>query len=207
MSSNSEHRSKPVFLDERQRRWWITRRALEISGVVLATVVAVFFVSITTKPALPSITLPETRPEFHALRPRPRLAPAAARRHGRLNRIQSLGKPIPAAYDPLRAAFYVSWDFTSLSSLKQHYRDLDVVMPERLQAVDPEGHMGISSDANLERWLRTLDIPIHMMPMVQNYDGANWHPKELAEFLAKPAARQRLVDELVGYVNAFPANP
>ena len=45
----------------------------------------------------------------------------------------------PQGYDPLRAAFFVSWDPNSLASLKKHYKDLDLLMPEQLHAVTPDG--------------------------------------------------------------------
>jgi len=36
---------------------------------------------------------------------------------------------VPASYDPLRAAFFVSWDANSLASLKKHYKDIDLLIP------------------------------------------------------------------------------
>jgi len=122
------------------------------------------------------------------------------RRHGRQKRVEALGT-IPNNYDPLRAAFYVPWDFTSLSSLQQHYRDLDLLIPEQLHAVSPDGHMVIEKDEKLKNWLDSLDVTIPMMPLVNNYDGVNWRTDEMVEFLADPEARKRLVSELVRFVN------
>jgi hypothetical protein len=40
---------------------------------------------------------------------------------------------------PLRAAFFVSWDPNSLASLRKHYKDIDLLMPEQLHAVSADG--------------------------------------------------------------------
>ena len=63
-------------------------------------------------------------------------------REGRHKRVANIGQ-IPATYDPLRAAFYVSWDPNSLASLKKHYKDIDLLMPEQLHAISPDGAMTI----------------------------------------------------------------
>ena len=44
------NQGKPVFFDERQRRWWLTRRALELTGLGLTVLVVVFFFSIARLP-------------------------------------------------------------------------------------------------------------------------------------------------------------
>ena len=60
---------------------------------------------------------------------------------------------MPATYDPLRAAFYVSWDPTSLAALQQHYRDIDLLIPERLHSITarwPPGYRDRSQACGLE---------------------------------------------------------
>ncbi len=39
----------------------------------------------------------------------------------------------------LRAAYYVEWDPASYSSLKQHIRQIDLLFPEWLHVVRPDG--------------------------------------------------------------------
>ena len=62
----------------------------------------------------------------------------------------ALGK-VPQNYDPLRAAFYVSDDYTSLASLQLHYRDLDLLIPEALHAVSADGRLDADQDAETRR--------------------------------------------------------
>jgi len=187
----------PIFFDDRQRRWRRTRRLLEIGGGILLILLTTFFVGMLRQPELPTLLLPEVKPALHAVREkrrRPKLPP----RSGRKKRIASLGR-IPEGYDPLRAAFYVPWDSTSLASLKLHYRDLDVLMPEMLHAITPDGAVNIEVDGKLTDWYRTSGAELPMMPLVNNFDGKDWRSRELAEMLAHPEARQRLHRELLAF--------
>src|ERR1700733_7513697 len=95
---------KPIFYDERRRRWRRTSRVLEICGALFTLLVIVFFISILVSPRLPEPLLPTSRNALHPVNEKVR-AKAAFRRPGRHRRIASLGQ-IPSTYDPLRAAFY-----------------------------------------------------------------------------------------------------
>ena len=53
---------KPIFYDEKRRRWFFTRRALEIGGVLFTLLLFTFFLSVLRKVALPSLLLPSTTP-------------------------------------------------------------------------------------------------------------------------------------------------
>ncbi len=191
---------KPIFYDERQRRWWFTRRALEISGALFTLLLFVFLFNILQKPDLPQLLLPDTRPALHALREKRRAAPPP-RRPGRKRRVAALGK-VPEKYDPLRAAFYVSWDSSSLAALQQHYRDLDVLIVESLHAVSPDGRLDLEKDPRLQQWLQESRVEIPTMALVNNYDGAAWRTRELAELLARAESRRRLANSLASFVNA-----
>src|SRR5271165_2693555 len=131
---------KPIFYDAEKIRWRFTRRALEVSGVLLTLLLVYFFVTIAGSVELPSSLLPDTRPVYHALKKK--LFKPVAVREGRKRRIANIGQ-VPAEYDPLRAAFFVSWDANSLAALKKHYKDIDLLMPEQLHAVTPDGAITI----------------------------------------------------------------
>src|ERR1017187_7940059 len=121
---------KPIFYDEERRRWRRTRLVLEVRGGFVPLVLVVFLVNIVRKPELPDILRPDTRGGLHAIRTKLRTKPS---RQGRRRKVAALGK-VPQNYDPLRAAFYVSYDSTSLASLQLHYHDLDLLIPEALHA-------------------------------------------------------------------------
>jgi cellulose synthase/poly-beta-1,6-N-acetylglucosamine synthase-like glycosyltransferase/spore germination protein YaaH/peptidoglycan/xylan/chitin deacetylase (PgdA/CDA1 family) len=194
---------KPIFYDAQRQRWRRTSRVLEICGALFTLLVAIFFVSILISPRLPEPLLPTSRNELHPVLEKTK-ARAVLKRAGRHQRIASLGQ-IPATYDPLRAAFYVSWDPTSLAALQQHYRDIDVLIPERLHSITSSGRLDVEADPKLAAWMQTLqqtqNIEIPTMPLMNNSDGTNWLTDEMAAMLRSPAARQHLADQAVQYLN------
>jgi peptidoglycan-N-acetylglucosamine deacetylase len=196
---------KPIFYDEERRRWRRTRLALEIAGGFLSLVLLVFLVNIVRKPELPDILRPDTRASLRPIRGKAKTRPV---RLNRKRKVAGLGK-IPQEYDPLRAAFYVSDDYTSLASLQLHYHDLDLLIPEALHAVTADGHVDADPDPKLGAFLQSLQartppVELPVMPMVNNYNAVTneWCPPGFVEMLANPTARQRLAVSLEEYADA-----
>jgi len=207
----------PIFYDAERVRWRRTRGVMEISGVLLTLLLGYFFVTIAISVELPAGLLPDTRPKYQALKSKKKPVPT---REGRKRRVANLGT-VPASYDPLRAAFFVSWDPNSLASLKKHYKDIDLLIPEQLHAVSADGALTVVDyehgqntvkatpaeaitllkDDKLHQWMKSFNPPIElpMMGMLNNYDGVEWRIKEMAQLLASSAARQRLVQDVVEY--------
>ena len=186
---------KPIFYDEERRRWRRTRRVLEITGGLFTLVLIVFLVNVFNKPDLPDILQAATHWGLHAVPSKTHFKPT---RLGRKRKVANLGKE-PQNYDPLRAAFYVSDDPTSLASLQLHYKDLDLLIPEALHAYKADGSVDIEPDPKLQQWLQSSGVELPMMPMVNNYDGKTWNVKELAQMLAHPEAREKLSKSLADY--------
>jgi cellulose synthase/poly-beta-1,6-N-acetylglucosamine synthase-like glycosyltransferase/peptidoglycan/xylan/chitin deacetylase (PgdA/CDA1 family)/spore germination protein YaaH len=189
---------KPIFYDHRRRRWRYTRRALEISGALFALVVVIFLFDVARKPDLPGLLLPDSRPLYHALHIRPRAKPVQNARAGRRRRIEALGK-VPAQYDPLRAAFYVSWDSNSLAALQKHYHDIDLLIPEALHAVSADGRLDLDQDPRLAAWEQSAHLDLPEMSLVNNYDGTNWQIAPMVQMLAQPASRSKLASALANF--------
>ncbi len=211
---------KPIFYDAEKVRWRRTRRILEISGAALTLLLVYFFLTIARSVELPSSLLPDTRPVYHPLKKK--LLKPVVLREGRHTRVANIGQ-VPATYDPLRAAFFVSWDPNSLASLKKHYKDIDLLMPEQLHAVTPDGAITVvdyernqtvqASPAEalsrlqqdkLHQWMRSMNPPLElpMMGLLNNYDGTVWRVKEMVELLASPASRNRLISDVTQYAVA-----
>jgi cellulose synthase/poly-beta-1,6-N-acetylglucosamine synthase-like glycosyltransferase/spore germination protein YaaH/peptidoglycan/xylan/chitin deacetylase (PgdA/CDA1 family) len=208
---------KPIFYDAERVRWRRTRRILEISGALLTLLLVYFFITIAGSVELPSALLPDTRPSYHA--PKKKNLKLVSAREGRHRRVARIGQ-VPAGYDPLRAAFFVSWDSNSLATLKKHYKDLDLLMPEQLHSVTPDGAITVVDyernqtvkatpaealarlrQDKLHQWMHSLNPPVElpMMGLLNNYDGQVWRVKEMTEMLADPAARRRLVTDVTEY--------
>src|SRR5215813_7412585 len=187
----------PIFYDAHRVRWRLTRRLMEVSGALLVLLLAYFFVTIAVSVELPAGLLPESKPGYRAFK----IKKKAPVREGRHRRVANIGN-VPAAYDPLRAAFFVSWDPNSLASLKKHYKDIDLLMPEQLHAVTPDGAITVVDyernqtvpvspveafsrlqQDKLHQWMRSTNPPLElpMMGLLNNYDGSVWRVKEMAE--------------------------
>jgi cellulose synthase/poly-beta-1,6-N-acetylglucosamine synthase-like glycosyltransferase/peptidoglycan/xylan/chitin deacetylase (PgdA/CDA1 family) len=209
----------PIFYDAQRARWRRTRRAMEITGALLTLLLAYFFVTIVVTVELPGGLLPDVKSSFHALKAAKKKP--VALREGRRKRVADIGT-VPASYDPLRAAFYVSWDANSLASLKKHYKDIDLLIPEQLHGVTPDGAITIVDYTHnqtrpvkatpaeaiallkgdeLHEWMHSLNPPIElpMMGMLDNYDGTVWRIEEMAAMLANPAARHGLIQSVTQY--------
>jgi len=208
---------KPIFYDSEKVRWRRTRRILEISGALLILLLVYFFVTVAGSVEMPSSLLPDTRPVYHSVKKKN--LRSVVLREGRHTRVARIGK-VRETYDALRAAFFVSWDANSLASLKKHYKDLDLLIPEELHSVSADGAITIVDyernqtvkaspeealsrlkQDKLHQWMRSMNPPIElpMMGMLNNYDGVNWRVEEMAEMLGDASARQRLVREVVEY--------
>src|SRR5256885_6889990 len=180
---------RPIFYDAERVRWRRTRRILEISGMLLTLLLAYFFVTIAVSVELPAGLLPDTRPVYRALKSKAKGKPA---REGHHRRLANLGT-VPASYDPLRAAFFVSWDANSLASLKKHYKDIDVLIPEQLHAVTPDGALTLVDyerpavkathaeaiafikEDKLHRWMKSANVELPMMFFFQAEDGIRYY--------------------------------
>src|ERR1700730_1597725 len=169
----------PIFYDAERVRWGRTRRVVEISGALLTLLLAYFFVTIAVSVELPAELLPDAKPAYRALKSKKKPVPA---REGRHRRVANIGT-VPASYDPLRAAFFVSWDANSLASLKKHYKDLDLLIPEQLHAVTPDGALtivdyehgqktskatpaeavNIIREDKLHQWMKSANVEMPMM--------------------------------------------
>lgn len=197
---------KPIFYDEERRRWRRTRRVLEISGILFTLLIVTFFVNILRRPHLPELLLPSRSPLYrpvadsHTRRSLAKPKHAVVRRT-RLRKVAAIGD-IPEQYDPLRAAFYVNWDSNSLASLELHYHDIDLLIPEELHAATADGSLAVDRDPKLDAFLKSINIELPQMPLVNNYDGRDWQIEPMAKMLASSAARQRLTAALADYASS-----
>src|SRR5215472_12420687 len=193
----------PIFYDAQRVRWRRTRRAMEVSGALLTLLLVYFFFNMAASVELPAALVPDSRSNYYrALKTKQKNGKVVPLREGRHRRVANIGKPIPATYDPLRAAFYVSYDANSLASLKKHYKDLDLVISSELHAVtadagltmidyeryvatkvSPEEAASITREDQLHQWMRSANVDFPIMGMLDNYDGGNWRVPDMVKLL------------------------
>jgi len=188
--------TKAIFFDERERRWRRARRFLIVAAAVAVVVLAVFFTTMFDGPDFPRDGTEST----------------AANQVTWFGRSTRPSKLLPWKPDtglsstkgePLRVGFYVADDPASLRALREHHREIDVVVPALLHATTAEGTMTATPDDDLASWLGESshgpDGAPEVMPMIDNFDGAAWRGEEVGRALGHAESRRALVATLERY--------
>jgi peptidoglycan-N-acetylglucosamine deacetylase len=202
--------AEPVFYDPQRARWKRLRRLVD--ALVLAlTALVIFFVYTTLRDErLPELLFSPQKRAFKALkenekeRARERQKKLASRSHRR--------SKVPASEvklnqeEGIRAAFYVPWDAASFSSLRDFSRQIDLLYPDWLHVLTPDGRLQAvddqtnkffdvvqnnharSVDDRVMPFVKTEDPAMEVFPMVNNFDGAEW-VGGITDFLNNPSAR------------------
>ena len=143
--------AKQVFFDPLQARWRRIRRVVDAAALAFSLLVIFFIYSALRSEPLPDLSWLTEKKPYHALkekekekaREKRRLATVARTGH----RHQSRKAPSQLKLNSeqgVRAAFYVSWDPASFSSLREYARQIDLLFPTWLQVLTPDGHLQAS---------------------------------------------------------------
>ncbi|MGD0567581.1 MAG: glycosyltransferase [Candidatus Sulfotelmatobacter sp.] len=202
--------AEPVFYDPQRARWKRLRRLVD-ALVALLSALIIFFVYTTLRDErLPELLFSPQKRAFKALKEnekekaRERLKKQANRSHRKTK--------LPASEvklnqeEGIRAAFYVPWDAASFSSLRDFSRQIDLLYPDWLHVLTPDGRLqGVDDQTNkffdvvqndrarsvddrVMPFLKSENINMEVFPMINNFDGANW-VGDITGFLNNPAAR------------------
>ena len=212
--------AKQVFYDPLQARWRRIRRFVDAAALAFTLLVIFFIYSALRSEPLPDLSwLTEKRP-YHRLkqeeekkaREKRRLATLARAGH----RHQARKAPSQLTLNSeqgVRAAFYVSWDPASFSSLREYARQIDLLFPTWLQVLTPDGHLqAVDPETNsmfdlvqgqtvrpvddkVMPFLKTEGTNMEVFPVVQNFDGTDFVPG-IGDFLNNPEARANFRREI-----------
>src|SRR5215831_9042480 len=189
-----------IFHDPTGRR---ARRAGMGMGLLVslaALVVAGFFATLAFAPQLPHLSLKDPR-NFQALP-----VEIAHRLRGKPPWTKVPHRPnygLPGGPTrPLSVGFYVTWDPSSIDSLKHHIDQLDVVSPQWIVLNGSDGPVTLTSDAQAEAIIASAKVTPSVLPMVHNaHNGLSDGP--LADnLLVNPKAQDALVANLVTLAKA-----
>jgi len=109
------------------------------TGALLTLLLAYFFVTIAVSVELPAGLLPDAQARIPFLKSKKKPVSAREGRH----RPRGEYRTVPRATIHCARRFFVSWDPNSLASLKKHYKDIDLLIPEQLHAVTPDGALTV----------------------------------------------------------------
>ncbi len=220
MSANP---SKPIFYDEKKRRWKRLRRALDIAAATGLLLLIVFVLGVLKMRPLPQLLIAQPKRNFRALN-NPSVPDEKARKvrsaHRRTDRKPS---DVPLNEDEgLRAAYYVDYDPASYSSLKQHVKQIDLLFPAWLHVIAPDGHLTayttdyrpfdvvdrggvhpVDIENKVQRTIVESGSNTEIFPLVNNYDSVNnvFMP-QIGDFLQNAAAQQRFEQEVIRFLQS-----
>jgi len=212
--------AKQVFYDPLQARWRRIRRIVDAAALAISFLVILFIYSALRSEPLPDLSWMSEKKPYHHLkqeeekkaREKRRLATVARTGH----RHQSRKAPSQLTLNSeqgVRAAFYVSWDAASFSSLREYARQIDLLFPTWLQVLTPDGHLqAVDPETNsmfdvvqgqtvhpvddkVMPFLKTEGTGMEVFPVVQNFDGTDFIPG-VGAFLNNKEARARFRREI-----------
>src|SRR5215831_18747718 len=216
----AEQHTTPIFYDPQHRRWRRFTRTVQSIAAVGSCIVAVLLVSVLINPVLPSLGLRPIRtlPHVHHLLP-PQPKPIANRSERRFQRAKqrltkNLAKarlpgtsPVPAmSHGPSEfIGYYVNWDDTSFTSLKQNLASIDKLMPEWLHLASADGTLAIDDppkQTQVLTYIRQHRPDLGIAPLVNNFNSARmaWESAKLAAMLTNRTARERTIQNLLQFV-------
>jgi cellulose synthase/poly-beta-1,6-N-acetylglucosamine synthase-like glycosyltransferase/spore germination protein YaaH/peptidoglycan/xylan/chitin deacetylase (PgdA/CDA1 family) len=202
--------AQPVFYDPRRARWRRLRRVFDVASVLISALIIVFVYTALRDEPLPELLFYPQKRAFKALKEserdkaRERIKKAAARSHRRSKLAAS--QVTLNQSEGIRSAFYVPWDAASFSSLRTYAHQIDILFPDwlhvltpdgRLQAVDDQtnkyfdliqGNAVLPVDDRVMPFLKAEDASMEVFPMVNNFNGTDW-VGEIVDFLNNPDAR------------------
>src|SRR5437588_2421996 len=202
--------AEPVYYDPRRARWRRLQRAFDITAVVVSALIIFFVFTALRDEPLPELLFSPQKRAFKAFnesekeKAKDRQRKAAARSH-RKSKIAASQVRLNQS-EGIRAAFYVPWDAASFSSLRTYAHQIDILYPDWLHVLSPDGRLqGVDDQTNkyfdvvqgntvlpvddrVMPFLKTEDPGMEVFPMVNNSDGMNWI-EDIADFLNDPDAR------------------
>src|SRR5579875_1636456 len=137
------HMNKQVFFDPQRKRWKRLRRIFDITALVGLVLGTVFVVGLLRMKPLPELVLGAPKRNYSALPservPARKTVTKQRSAHRRTDRKPS---DIPLnSGEGLRAAYYVEDDPASYSSLREHIHQIDLLFPEWIHIVTPDGSL------------------------------------------------------------------
>ncbi len=210
--------AKQVFFDPLRARWKRLRRLFDVLAIALTALVIFFIYTALRDEPLPELLLPLQKRPYHALKEREKEKAKEHRKKLAARRSHRKSKFAPStvklnAEEGIRAAFYVPWDAASFSSLREYARQIDLLYPEWLHVLTPDGHLqGVDEQTNkffdvlkdgsvrtvddkVMPFLKSEDTGMEVFPLVNNFDGTNWMTS-VGAFLNSPDARANFRREL-----------
>ena len=216
-----------VFYDPQRKRWKRLRRIFDVLALACLVLVIVFVVGVLRMHRLPELLLAAPKRNYRALtHPAAPVLRPGQKLHRSAHRKTDL-KPSDVTLNTnegLRAAYYVEDDPASYSSLKEHLKQIDLLFPEWLHVVSPDGALtaysidnrpyavvtgrsvhGVDQENKVARAIADGKEDTEVFPLVNNYDPVKASfQASIGAVLNNPAARNNFVQQMHAFLAANP---
>jgi cellulose synthase/poly-beta-1,6-N-acetylglucosamine synthase-like glycosyltransferase/peptidoglycan/xylan/chitin deacetylase (PgdA/CDA1 family)/spore germination protein YaaH len=210
---------KPIFFDPEGKRWRRLRRLLDVSVIVITVLVAFFVVTVFRGSSVPGVSLPEVKKPYHALKESQKTKKVSGPNQHRATKKPATQVTLNSQ-EGIRGAFYVQWDAASFSSLRDYYQQIDLLFPEWLHALTPDGRLQAVTETNVlfdllddkgkprpvddkvMPFLKGEKAQMEVLPLVNNFDPITnqWQSDATVKMMADTAARRHFRDELMKFL-------
>jgi cellulose synthase/poly-beta-1,6-N-acetylglucosamine synthase-like glycosyltransferase/peptidoglycan/xylan/chitin deacetylase (PgdA/CDA1 family)/spore germination protein YaaH len=220
--------NKQVFYDPQRKRWKRLRRIFDIlalMGLVLGTV---FVIGLMRMKPLPELFLQAQKKNYRALNIKSGQVGRTTLKLRRSAHRKTDAKPgdVPLnAGEGLRAAYYVEDDPASYSSLKQHISQIDLLFPEWVHVVSPDGNLTaytqdnrpysvvdqsgvhqVDREGKVAKTVAATHVNLDIFPLVNNYDPLkNTFLSSIGDFLKNEQSRANFVRQIDVFLAANPS--
>jgi cellulose synthase/poly-beta-1,6-N-acetylglucosamine synthase-like glycosyltransferase/peptidoglycan/xylan/chitin deacetylase (PgdA/CDA1 family) len=211
--------SKPVFFDPDRKRWKRIRRVLDVAGVLLSVLIVFFIVTVVRGTNIPNVLSGEQKKPYHALKQKEKKHPVRRGTHRKTSVAPS--QVVLNQDEGIRGAFYVTWDAASFSSLKEYVHQIDLLYPEWIHVLSPDGRLQAVTELNtlydvidsngkprviddkLMPFLKSENAQTEVFPLVNNFDpiGNQWM-EDIGPFLNDPSARAKFRQQIGVFLSA-----
>jgi peptidoglycan-N-acetylglucosamine deacetylase len=207
--------AKSIFYDPERKRWGRLRVLFTVLGTVISCLVVFFILTVFVQSdPLPRVLMPEQKRNLHAIKENEHRRKTKAKNTHRKTKAPP-SQVVLNTDEGIRAAYYVTWDAASFVSLKEYYPQIDILFPEWLHVLTPDGHMqGFdslnhpflavengavhSTDDRVMPFLRAEKADVEVFPLINNFEPVRkeWLTN-IGDFLMDPVARQNFRKELL----------
>ena len=216
--------TKQVFFDPQRKRWKRLRRIIDVAGLLGVVIGVVFVVGLVHMTPLPDLLLQTPKRNYSPLQLE-NLPARGAQKPRRSEHRKTEKKPseVPLnSGEGLRAAYYVEDDPASLSSLRQHIHQIDLLFPEWIHVVTPDGNLtsysldhrsfsvvdatgvhGVDHENRVAHTIQAAGEDTEIFPLVDNYDPIkNVFLPSIGDFLVDAGARDNFVQQISRFLQA-----
>jgi len=118
----------------------------------------------------------------------------------------SASRPVPTPSSPapgksFAVGFYVNWDYSSFTSLKENIDKLDWMVPEWIRlSGDDSNPLVLDFDDKAINLIREKRPDLPILPLVQNYKNEQWNSDILVRSISNEVQRKKLINSLLDVV-------